>query len=250
MFFIQQYPLKNDSTIDSLEKDTSFSIFIGISLGNKYITKQHAKAYVEWALQHTKDNIVVLIADEIDVINWKIFHKLDEQAAIAKVQNKAQSLHSMFARTVGILARESKDLSIEERVKIVRWKDIKTARFNRMLATLQQEYYTNKDFQDTILSFVDKYCLFRKKHVNAAEKRLLANYILAELPTLLEGITVDGYAYNMILYPTYIDSSMSSFVSAIQNGMYPHLSAKLQLATKCALVETYINPPDLEPHMY
>ena len=113
-----------------------FNIFIGISLGNKLLTKELAKAYVEWALERTKENIGVLIADEIDVVNWMIFNSLDETSAGEKVSNKAQGLDDMFSRAIKIIARE-KDSTVENRVKVIRWRDVKTDRFNKLLATLE-----------------------------------------------------------------------------------------------------------------
>ena len=221
-----------------------FNIFIGISLGNKLLTKELAKAYIEWALERTKENIVVLIADEIDVVNWMIFNSLDETSAGEKVSNKAQGLDDMFSRAIKIIARE-KDSTVKNRVKVIRWKDIKTDRFNKLLATLESEFETNLDFRNRILSFVKKYCELRKKSVVEADQVKLAGYILAELPTLLEGVEFNGVQYDMIFYPTYIDSGMSQFVLDIQNGIYPDLLSKLQLSVKCVMAESYLEKPEI-----
>lgn len=221
-----------------------FNIFVGISLGNKLLTKELAKAYVDWALKRTKENIVVLIADEIDAVNWKIFNNLDEKTATEKVSNKAQGLDDMFSRAIKILSREN-DLAIENRVKVIRWKDIKTDRFNKLLTILESEFETNIDFRDKILSFVKKYCELRKKSVDGTEQVKLAGYILAELPTLLEGIEVSDVRYDMIFYPTYVDSGISQFVLDIQNGTYPDLFSKLQLSVKCVMAESYLEKPEI-----
>lgn len=219
-----------------------FNIFVGISLGNKLLTKELAKTYVDWALKRTKENIVVLIADEIDIVNWKIFNNLDERTVLEKVSNKAQGLDDMFSRAIKILAREN-DPSIENRVEVIRWKNIKTERFDKLFAILENEFEINNDFRNRILSFVKKYCELRKRFVDEAEQVKLAGYILAELPTLLEGIEVGDARYNMIFYPTYIDSGMSQFVLDIQNGTYPDLLSKLQLSVKCVMAESYLEKP-------
>ena len=221
-----------------------FNIFIGISLGNKLLTKELAKAYVEWAVERTKDNVAVLIADEIDAVNWVIFNNLDEASATEKVSNKAQGLNDMFSRALKIIARE-KDSTIENRVKVIRWKDIKTERFNKLLTILESEFETNLDFRNRVLSFVKKYCELRKKSVAESDQVKLSGYILAELPTLLEGIEFNGILYNMIFYPTYIDSGMSQFVLDIQNGIYPNLLSKLQLSVKCVMAESYFKKPGM-----
>ena len=220
-----------------------FNIFIGISLGNKLLTKELAKTYIEWAVKRTKENTVVLIADEIDTVNWTVFNNLDEKSAIEKVSNKARGLADMFSRAIKILAREN-DPAIENRVEVIRWKDIKTDRLNKLLAILENEFETNLDFRNKILSFVKKYCGLRKKSVVETDQVKLAGYILAELPTLLEGIEFNGVKYDMIFYPTYVDSGMSQFVLDIQNGIYPDLLSKLQLSVKCVMAESYLEKPE------
>ena len=221
-----------------------FNIFIGISLGNKLLTKELAKTYLEWAVERTKESTVVLIADEIDTVNWTIFNNLDEASAIEKVSNKARGLDDMFSRAVKIIARE-KDSAIENRAKVIRWKNIKTDRFNTLLTILESEFETNLDFRNRVLSFVKKYCELRKKSVTESDQVKLAGYILAELPTLLEGIEFNGVRYDMIFYPTYVDSGMSQFVLDIQNGIYPDLLSKLQLSVKCVMAESYLEKSEI-----
>ncbi len=51
-----------------------FNIFVGISLGNKYFTKDNIKKYVLWALENTKDDVLVLIADKNHAINYEVFN--------------------------------------------------------------------------------------------------------------------------------------------------------------------------------
>jgi hypothetical protein len=67
----------------------------------------------------------------------------------------------------------------------------------------------------------------------------LADYIISELPTLLGGIFWNNKLYNLILYPTYVDSGMSQFVIDIRNGKYFDAS-KLLLRQICVLVEDYL----------
>lgn len=222
-----------------------FNIFVGISLGNKLLTKELAKAYIEWALERTKESVTIFIADEIDAVNWMVFNDFDAVSAIEKVSNKAQGLEDMFSRAIKIIAREKADDSIENRVQIMRWKDIKGERFNAQLSVLEGYFHTNGQFRERVLSFVKKYCQLRKKIVGDAEQVKLAGYILAELPPLLEGIEFNGVQYRMILYPTYVDSGMSTFVLDIQNGLYPDLLPKLQLAAKCVMAESYLERPGI-----
>jgi predicted acetyltransferase len=54
-----------------------FNIFIGISLGNKFLNKEIAEKYLRFCLEKTKEKVLVLIADEIDCVNsfsQKVIH--------------------------------------------------------------------------------------------------------------------------------------------------------------------------------
>src|SRR3989344_9518209 len=86
-----------------------FNIFIGISLGNKLLTPELAKKYVKWAHNNTKDNAVVLIADDIDVINWMIFRGLDREEAKNKVHQKGYGMKGLFDKAIRELAKEEND---------------------------------------------------------------------------------------------------------------------------------------------
>lgn len=63
-----------------------FNIFVGISLGNKLLTPDIAKHYIRWAHEKTCKNVVILIADKIDAINWQVFRGLSREAALLKTE--------------------------------------------------------------------------------------------------------------------------------------------------------------------
>ena len=52
-----------------------FNIFIGISLGNKWFTKENLQEYLNWALENTKEKVLILIADKIHIINYNVRNK-------------------------------------------------------------------------------------------------------------------------------------------------------------------------------
>lgn len=69
----------------------------------------------------------------------------------------------------------------------------------------------------------------------------LSQYILYELPTLLDGIDYKKEKYRLLLYPTFESSGMSEVVTKIEQGeIFPSLKKKLNLVEKTAMVETYL----------
>lgn len=220
-----------------------FNIFVGISLGNKLLTPELAQHYVKWAHDHTNKNVVILIADQIDAINWEVFRGLSHEEALGKAEQKGYGIAGMFDKARRTLARETGDMGYISRVHIIFWQDIHNWGYGMLRKILEDEYRSNMLFQDQVLHFVDKYVALRQTEVSEENRHRLAGYILDELPTLLGGIYWDNTLYNLILYPTYIDSGMSKFVLDIRGGKYFDAS-KLQLRQISVLVEDYLRKPN------
>jgi tRNA-dependent cyclodipeptide synthase len=229
-------------TQEEIEKKL-FNIFVGISLGNKFLTLQLAKKHVKWAHYYTKDNALILIADKIDVVNWMVFNKLNLKEAEKKVRNKAWGIKGLFDKAIRTLAREENDPTYITKVYIVFWEDVTNNEgYKHLKEILTQEYKENKDFRNQVLYFVNKYIERRglkPSEISNKDKDKLADYILSELPTLIGGILWNNTLYNLCLYPTYIESGMSQFVLDIRSGKYFDAS-KLLLRQICVLVEDYL----------
>ncbi|MFH1308971.1 MAG: tRNA-dependent cyclodipeptide synthase [Patescibacteria group bacterium] len=216
-----------------------FNIFIGISLGNKLLTPELAEKYVGWIHKNTKDNALILIADDIDVVNWMIFNGLSRKEAEAKAKQKGYGIKGMFDKAIRNLARKENDPSYIANTHIVFWSDIRNKGYDHLKEILKKEYESNKKFKEQVLFFVEKYIELRKADVLDEDKDKLADYIISELPTLLGGIYWNNRLYNLVLYPTYVDSGMSQFILDIRGGKYFD-SSKLLLRQLCVLVEDYL----------
>jgi tRNA-dependent cyclodipeptide synthase len=216
-----------------------FNVFVGVSLGNKLLTPALAKKYVKWAHKYTKDNALILVADEIDTINWQVFRGMNEEEAREKVEQKAYGISGMFEKAKRELYKEKNDPSYITRVHTIFWDDIKNEGYDHLCKILSDEYNSNEKFRKQVLYFVNKYIELRKTEVADQQKDILAQYIINELPTLLGGIFWDNTLYNLILYPTYADSGMSQFVLDIRGGKYFDAN-KLLLRQLCVLVEDYL----------
>jgi tRNA-dependent cyclodipeptide synthase len=219
-----------------------FNIFVGISLGNKLLTPELAERYVQWAHHHSKDNALILIADDIDVINWMVFRGLSKEEAEEKVQQKGYGIKGMFDKAIRNLARKENDPTYIANTHIIFWSDIKNSGYDHLREILAEEYTSNTAFRERVLYFVNKYIELRDVTVSNEDRDKLAGYIISELPTLLGGIFWNNTLYNLILYPTYVDSGMSQFVLDIRGGKYFSAST-LQLRQLCVLVEDYLQKP-------
>ena len=217
--------------------EQKYNIFIGISLGIlKPLTKKMAKEYIEWVLKNTKNKVAILIADEIAKFNYKIFSSYSEGKSERRAIREGDKYLDFFQQILQEFSKEE-----QKKILILRWKDIWDKRKEKIKQILEEEYKSNKDFKEQMQFFLKKYSDKRNKDLDKEKLDYLSQYILYELPTLLDGIEYKNEKYRLLLYPTFESSGMSEVVTKIQQGkIFQNLKKKLNLAEKTAMVETYL----------
>lgn len=215
----------------------NFNIFIGISVGVKPLNEEIAKEYISWALQNSKEDIIILLADEIAKYNYIVFSSYNENKSLKRAYRDAAEHKKIFENTISKhFKKESK------RIKIIHWRDIISEEYKKAKEIIESFYEQNKDFQNRINYFLKKYAEGRNKELGEERLKILSQYIISELPTLLLGIDFENKHYNLLLYPTYIHSGLSNLSSNIYKGIeFPELKEKLKLDKKTVLVEAYID---------
>lgn len=212
------------------------NIFIGISLGNKFIPDDIARQLLLFSLNNTKTSVLVLIADEIDAVNWRIFRKYTDVGARRSVLRVGQALKRQFSL---VADRLPLDVTNGKAVRIVTWTSILDSRYTQIRQKIELMFENDVRFREQILKFVRMYAQRRQKNLNTLQEVAAASYIISEIPTILVGVNYDGSDYTTILYPTFIESGMSDFIIDIQNGKFgPYLlEFRDQFAT---MVEAYV----------
>lgn len=216
-----------------------FNIFIGISISNKNITSQMALNYLKWAVRNTKEKVSVVIADELNIVNYEIFDKYSKGKAKNRADRVGSDFEKMFKDAIEKLSKEDR-----KKVEVYRWSQIREGiQYRKIKDFLEAEYNADPEFKSAVLYFVKKY--MRKKGKIISDKKQidrLATYILGELPTLLEGIYVEDVHYKLCIYPTYFASGMSQFVIDMHEGELD-IGKKLKelLKSKAVLVEAWLD---------
>ncbi len=213
-----------------------FNIFIGISVGVKPLTKDLAKAYIKWALKHTRDDVVILIADYIAKINYKVFSSYSENKSLKRALKEGEGYKHFFEEILlGF------PLELKKRIKILRWNDVFTEELKRDFKIIEEEFKSNPKFKEKILFFVREYAKRRGKEINQEKLDYLAKYMFMELPTMFKGVKFENKKYDLLFYPTFIESGMGQMVSSIAKGkIFLNLKRKMNLGENIALVESYI----------
>lgn len=206
-------------------KSGKFNIYVGISLGNKWFTKENIKQHVLWALKYTKEKVGLLVADTLHAINYEVRNKDKPEKALVRAIKKGDEMVVILKEIIGEFPKEERD-----KIEIIRWDDVKADEFSKKaIPVLYEEFRINKNFKNQILEIVRG---FSESSDRLSDEQIgkLARYILDELPELLHGFTHKNVYYNCYTYP--YDGLLTSMVEKIQKKeLFSHLHKKLDIKT-------------------
>ncbi|MCK4552604.1 tRNA-dependent cyclodipeptide synthase [Candidatus Pacearchaeota archaeon] len=205
-------------------KSKKFNIYVGISLGNKWFTKDNIREYLQWALKHTKNKVGLLVADTLHAINYEVRNDMKKETSIKKSLRVGDKIIKMLNELIKELPKE-----VRKKVEIIRWEEVKKDIFNKkFIPVLYKEFEQNKEFKTSVINLVKDNLQNSKDKFDDEKIEKLAEYILEELPELLHGFTFKEIYYNCYLYP--YDSSLTIFVEKIQNKeLFSELHKKLDI---------------------
>lgn len=216
------------------------NIWIGISLGNKYFTKENIEEYIIWALANTKESVLVVIPDALHAINLEILDRRSSNKALAKAVKIGDEKNKEIEEIISTLSEEEKG-----KIKVVRWKDILNHdSYKQNIELIKNEYKNNPEFHDLILDITKSGRLDRSERISKmteVELDRLADYVLYELPHFVDGVQAYGsdLIYTAISYPGL--NKLDELAVGLSNKtMFPELADKLNLTHRIGIIEAYI----------
>lgn len=220
----------NASRAEILSK--KFNIFIGISLGNKYFTREHIREYLLWALEHTKEKIAVLIPDKIHAINYEVRNEYSADRAFSVTRRKGDEAEELVAEII-------KGAEIpENKAEIVRWELIEDSLYLRMLNIFRAAFEENQAFRKAVIDTVKETLPYANFNFSDAQYEKLAQYVIEELPMLMSGIRIGGVNYEVLPYPGF--ANIDYLAIDLQEGKsFPVITKKLNIQNKLKLIEAY-----------
>lgn len=221
-------------------ENKSFNIWIGISLGNKYFTKEHIQAYIVWALEHTKEKVLVVVADALHATNLEVLDRRTSKAALRKALQIGDIKFDEVKEIISKLTHEQRT-----RINVVRWKDIvDTEEYKNNIAIILDAYKNNFAFRQEIQGITKlgrKDRSDRLEKLSEAELDRLCDYVLNEIPHFVNGVQGygDNIVYTLIPYPGL--SKLDELFVGLQNKkLFPEVAERLNITNKIAILEAYV----------
>lgn len=202
-------------TNEELENKT-YTIGVGISLGNKWFTPENIVESIRWALDNTKDVVVVYVADTIHAINLEIRNRISHEKALKEVTKSRTDLYAKV-QEVGMF---------DSRVVFATWDDLTDDKFKEKVKVTYDFYDTNPDFKNHIYSLVRSYTSKEARKFSDADIHHFGKYLVEEIPEIINRVPIKGLIVDAYTYP--YDNDTSKLAEQIQRGeIFPELKARL-----------------------
>lgn len=191
----------------------SGNIFVGISLGNKSLNAELVHDIERIAFEDMKaSRVCYLIADQLDLINHRVFGRYSDRVAKKKIKIKMEKYES--------IVKGATSSKYSSSVRIAHWDEVLNRNYWRIYFYLHNLYINENIFRSKVVCIAEKYAARRGRFLNYHELEYLGNYIIGELPTLICGISVAGRNYRRMIYPAYVGESVENLANEFLSGEY------------------------------
>jgi hypothetical protein len=182
------------------------NIFIAICLGNKFflnkdksLNKENILNYIYWALENTKDKLLLVIADDIQLTNYIVRNKNSVERNIKRIIDESKKIEAELNEIISTLNQKQ-----QEKIKIIKRKEYEAEDkfYKKTTNIVYQEFNSNKFFKDTLFEITKKTVNDRK--FTDEEYIKLCKYVLDEFSLIYSGVNIENVYYDCLLYP-YMD---------------------------------------------
>lgn len=190
-------------------------VFVGVSLQGKDNSKEMFSRLIDHAqTKHKMSKLVFLVADEIELINQRVFSKGHETSHRKRVEKLASEIEEAIKSAGPVRLLSS------GRVVTCRWNCILDNYYCQKLFELKRLFILSNAFREDVVGEIKRYAFERSKNLSEGELIYLCDYILQELPTLINGVSVDGTRFNKMIYPAPSTARIDAIAKKIIENAY------------------------------
>lgn len=196
------------------------NVFIGISLGNKWFSRENLREYILWALKYSNEKVLIWVADKIHAVNYEIKDRQKPGNALKRAIKEGDKRITLINEIISELPPRE-----QQKVEIIRCKDLEVLEFHKKRrAFFYKKFKEDEKFKDEIFKIV-KSTITLKFEDNELER--LSEYVLDELPEIMGAFEYSGVEYSVHPYP--VDTKISQFTEKVQNKeIFPEIVNELK----------------------
>jgi tRNA-dependent cyclodipeptide synthase len=217
---MELHKIRGGNIIDLENKQ--YNIGVGISLGNKWFTIDNITEEIGWALQNTKDFVLVYVADSIHAINLEVRKRISKERAMRLALDQG----SMILLDVKNQVEKIFSKDDTNRIYYANWNNLLDESYKKKLEYLYSFYLKNEEFKKRIHELVIEYVSREERKFDDEEINKLGTYIIEELPEILCRVSFRDLIIDAYMYPS--DGDLPRFVEDIQFGrIFPEIKENI-----------------------
>ncbi len=195
-----------------------YNIGVGVSLGNKWFTTENTVGLIQWSLLHTRERVIVYVADSIHAINVEVRSRISSEKALSL----AKSAGLEHLRGVKQLANVTFSEADQKRIIYATWDDLCTEAYREKVKFLYRKFSEDQDFATAIKTIVRNWVSKEARTFSEADINKFATYILEELPECLLRVPIKGEVCDAYAYP--YDGELPELVEMMQSkNIFPEI---------------------------
>ena len=208
-------------------REKKHNIFVPICVGNKFFLNDVTPTeaifnYINWALDYTKEKIIILIVDKIQISNWIVRNSnISYEKNMKRLMRKGSQIKEKFQKLIEKFPKKD-----QERTEIIQWEDYSKndTLCNKTTKIIYDEFEKNEEFRKKVLESVK--VSITDRIFDEEDYMTLCNYILDEFALVYHGIEFDDIYYGLYIYP-YTDEVLELIEEIKKGNIFPELSEKL-----------------------
>lgn len=190
-----------NSSIEDINKK-HFNILIPICVGNKFFLNgveptENISKYITWALKNTKNKILILIADKIQISNWIVRNsRVTPEQNMRRLMRRGEKIKENILKLIEIIPENKQD-----KIKVLRWEDYYEEDFycKKTTEVIYNEFRNNQEFKKNVFESVKN--SIKDKSFSEEEYLTLCNYVLDEFSVVYHGVKINEDYYGLYAYP-------------------------------------------------
>lgn len=180
------------------------------------------REHLKFALRYSKGRVGLLVADTLHAINYEVRNRISYEKAVRKSLRKGAEFIEMLKELITELSEKE-----QKKIDIIRWNDVKEDDlYKKLIPLAEKQFKTNNKFKETILKIIEEHIKQERRIFTKKEVKRLGEYLIEELPEILNGFVFNSTYYNCFLYP--YDNKLSQFIGNLQDDkIFPELKKKI-----------------------
>ncbi len=168
-------------------------------MGNKLFTKENIQSLICFAIQFTKEKVLIWIPGRIESVNYYYFDGKRRADALKIGFANEERYTKLVQEIISRLPTEH-----QNKLSIVHYDDVLSPRFVKQRETLFRGFSEQRKLYDDIIAVARDIVEARKRTADIRLLESVAIYVIQELPLFLDGLQVIGNektVYGVVLYP-------------------------------------------------